>query len=1039
MLNKLIRAALNHRLLVIAIAAFSLVYGSMIIRKIPVDIFPNLNRPTVTILTECPGMAPEEVEALISLPIEMIMNGMPGVERVRASSGVTLSMVSVEFSWGTDIYRNRQLVAERLAIIREKLPQHVVPIIGPITSLLGEIQLVGLTSKTDMTGQMELRTVADWIVRPRLLAIPGVAQVLTIGGDVKQYQILLSAEKLKYYNFTLEDIEHTLSHVSQNTTGGFLNADDKEYLIRNIGTVSSVENIENSMVGFHFGLPVLVKDIADVRIGPQVKRGVASVNMKPGIILGIQKQPEANTITLTKKICAALQELEENLPEDIIVDKELFRQADFIETAIHNVKEVLRDGAILVSLVLFLFLLNFRTTFITLTAIPLSFFLTFIIFWFFDMTINTMTLGGLAIAIGELVDDAIVDVENVFRRLRENRQHSSPRSVLRVIYEASSEIRNSIVFATAIVILVFIPLFNLSGIEGRLFIPLGIAYIVSLAASLLVSLTVTPVLCYYLLPNAKAVVKEKPSWVVTILQQLDRRALNFAFDHPKIVFVSTGGLLIVALATLPFMGTSLLPPFQEGTALVSVKAQPGISLDASSALGLKAEELILEIPEVRSVSRRTGRAEEDEHVIGVNTSEIDVDFYHEGRPRPLVLKDIRERLAAGIPNVALNIGQPIAHRIDHMLSGVSSEIAIKLFGPNLKVLRRKAAEIYQAIHDVEGIVDLQVEAQTRIPQSKIYLIREDAAHHGVIVGNLVASLEMALNGKTVTQVLEDQRTSDVFVRFDEQSRNQLDLIKDIPVRIKPDGNKVVLHDVADIYNSKGPNVINREDGRRRIVIQANTFERDIGSIVKEIAHRIESRVDLPTGYFLKYDGQFESQQRASRAIITMSLCSLVFIFVILYGHFSSIGLTIQVMLTIPLAMIGALLALFFTSKTITIASLIGFITLCGIASRDAIMMISHFLYLMREEGESFSRDMILRGALERLTPVLMTSMTAILALVPLALAAGQPGKEILHPLSVVIIWGLISSTLLDIVITPTVFYHYGKKVANATLKPKEHL
>lgn len=1038
MLNRLIKAALNHRLLVVALAAFVMVYGLLIVRQIPVDVFPDLNRPVVTVLTECPGMAPEEVEALVTLPLENVMNGMPGVERTYASSGVTLSMVQVEFGWDTDIYRNRQLVAERLALVRDKLPKGITPLIGPVTSVLGEIELVGLTTTAEKTSLMDLRTYADWVVKPRLLAIPGIAQVLTMGGDIKQYQVLISAEKLKYYNFSLDDIEESLSHVSANTTGGFIESEKQEFLIRNIGRVQSVEDIENSMVGFHLGQAVLVKDIAKVQVAPRFKRGVASVNSHPGIVLGIAKQPDANTLALTTRISLAIEDLEKNAPSDVTFHKELFRQADFIQTAINNVKEVLRDGAVLVCCVLFLFLLNLRTTFITLTAIPLSFFLTFIIFKIFDMTINTMTLGGLAIAIGELVDDAIVDVENVFRRLKENKNTLCPQSTLKVVFQASSEVRNSIVFATLVVILVFLPLFQLSGIEGRLFIPLGIAYIVSLGASLLVSLTVTPVLCSYLLPSLKAVASHKPSAVVALLQKWDRRFLNWAFDNPKKVFVFVSVLVVGALATIPFMGHSLLPPFQETTALISVKASPGIALTASSAIGAQAEKIILEVPEVKAVARRTGRAEEDEHVIGTHVSELDISFNEGGRPRPLVLEDIRHRLQV-IPGVFVSVGQPLAHRIDHMMSGVASQIAIKLFGPDLQALSLKAAEINDAIKDVPGLVDLQVEPQTRIPQSKIHLLREDAASQGVIAGYLVKSLEMALNGKAVAQVLDEQRTSDIFLRFDDESRSNLELIKEMPVRIKPDGTRVILSDVADIYESKGPNVINRENGRRRIIIQSNTSGRDVSSIVKDIAARIREKVTLPSGYFVRFDGQFESQKRASTIIGLMSLCSLGFIIALLYGYFRSLTLTLQILVTIPLAMIGGLFAIFFTTKTLSIATLIGFITLCGIAARNAIMMLSHFLHLMKEEGQTFSREMVIRGALERLTPVLMTSLTAMLALIPLALAAGQPGKEILHPLSIAIIGGLISSTLLDIVVTPTVFFLYGQKAAVKALQPKEQL
>lgn len=1039
MLNQLIRAALNHRLLTVAIASLAFVYGAMTLRQIPVDVFPDLNRPVVTILTECPGMAPEEVEALVTLPIETAMNGMSGVERVRSSSGVTLSMVWVEFDWGTDPYRNRQLVAERLAITRSRLPDDIVPVIGPLTSLLGEIQFVGLTTEDEeAVTPMELRTHADWVVRPRLLAVPGVAQVLAIGGDVKQYQILISAERLKFYQFTLEEIEHTLSHVSQNTTGGFLNIGENEYLIRTIGAVDTIEDIENSMVGMHFGKPVLVKDIAEVKHGARPKRGDASVNNRRGVILGVQKQPDASTITVTKELAKVLDDIDENLPENMVLEKDLFKQSSFIGTSIHNVQEVLRDGAILVSIVLFLFLLNFRTTFISLTAIPLSFILTFLIFKMFGMTINTMTLGGLAIAIGELVDDAIVDVENVFRRLQENRRKGNPKSALRVVYDASCEIRGSIVFATAIVILVFIPLFNLSGIEGRLFIPLGIAYIVSLSASLLVSLTVTPVLCSYLLPNAKSVSHE-PGRLVQTLRRWDRAVLERCLERPLVPCLGTMAILLVACATIPWFGTSFLPPFQEGTALVTVSGTPGISLDTSNDMGGRAEKLISEIPEVRYVSRRTGRAEEDEHVELVSTSEIDVGFRDHGRPRQEVLDEIRTRLKNELPGAFVNIGQPLSHRIDHMMSGVNSQIAIKLFGPKLSTLRRTAAEISHVIEDVDGLVDVQVEAQTRIPQSKIYLMRDEAAQNGVVVGGLAKNLEMALHGEVVAQVLDEQRTSDVVIRFDEQSRSSMDMLRAIPVRVMPDGDNVFLGDVADVFKSKGPNVINRENGRRRIVIQGNASGRDVGSIVHDIQERIDNEVELGSEYHIVYDGQYRTQQRASRTIALMSCLSFAGIFALLYSYLSSARLTLQVMITIPLAMIGALFAIFLTDRNLSIASLIGFITLCGIASRNAIMMISHFIHLIREEGETFSKEMVIKGALDRLTPVLMTSITAILGLIPLALSAGETGKEILHPLSVVIIGGLISSTLLDIIITPTVFYMYGEDAVKKALQPKESL
>ena len=1035
-MDKLIRLALNHRPLVIALAALVVAYGAWVLHELPIDVFPDLNRPVVTILTECDGMAPEEVEALVTLPLETGMNGMPGVERVRSVSGVTLSIIYVEFSWGTDVYRNRQLVAERLSMLRNKLPKGAEPVIGPVTSLMGETQLVGIVAESDSMSPMELRTYADWIVRPRLQAVPGVAQVIAIGGDVKQYQILISAEKVKFNQLKLEELEHSLGSVSENTTGGFLNKDSEEYLIRNIGAVESIADIENSMVAYHLGRPVLVKDIATVKLGPAVKRGDGSINAKDAVILAIHKQPNVNTVVLTERVNEAIAELEESVPEGMRLEKDLFKQSHFIDTSIRNVKEVLRDGVVLVSIILFLFLLNFRTTVISLTAIPLSFVLSFIIFRMLDLTVNTMTLGGLAIAIGELVDDAIVDVENVFRRLRENRKRSNPLPSLQVVYQASKEIRGSIVFATLIVVLVFVPLFRLTGLEGRLFIPLGLAYIISLSASLLVSLTVTPVLCSYLLPKAKAV-EEENSRFVQFLQGLQQRLLRPALQHPYATLSLAASLVVAAASTAPFLGTSFLPTFQESTAMISVIATPGISLEASNKLGRQAEEIMLAIPEVKSVSRRTGRAEEDEHAEGVHTSEIDVDFHPGGRNRHVVLADMRERLRAALPGVNLNVGQPLAHKIDHMMSGINSQIAIKIFGPDLGVLRRKAAEVEKAIADVKGVVDLQVEAQTRIPQSKIYLLRKEAAAAGIVLGELATSLQMALNGIKVAQVIQDQRYTDVVMRLDDQSRRNLDLIAELPVHIQPNGQRIHLYEVADVYDTKGPNLILRENAKRRIAIQANAAGRDIGSIIKDVRKRIEGSVELPAGYYVEYDGQYESQRRASQAISWMGVGSLLAIFTILLSYFGSAWLATQVMISIPLASAGGLVAVWLMGGDLSIASLIGFITLCGIASRNAIMMLSHFLHLMREEGESFSQAMVLRGAKERLIPVLMTSITAILGLVPLAIAAGDPGKEILHPLSVVIIGGLLSSTLFDILVTPTLFFHFGRRAAERSLQLKE--
>lgn len=1033
MLNAIIRFSLAHRLLVIATTALITAYGGYVLIHLPVDVFPDLNRPTVTIMTETPGMAPEEVESLVTLPLETVLNGLPGVQRVRSSSGVGLSVVYLEFDWGTDIYRNRQLVAEKLSLVGEKLPKGITPIMGPIASIMGEIQLIALSS-TDMNiSPLDLRTFADWTLRPRLLTVPGIAQVIAIGGGVKQYQILISAEKLQRHRLTLDDIEKNLSVVSQNTTGGFIDLKNQEYLIRNIGAVESEEDILNSVVGENLGRPVLVKDVAEVRVGAQIKRGDGSVNGEPAVIMSIQKQPGANTVELDRHIDQALNEIEKALPPGIALKRDLFKQSHFIKAAISNIEEALRDGAILVTIVLFLFLLNFRTTAITLTAIPLSFVLTAIVFKIFGLSVNTMTLGGLAVAIGELVDDAIVDVENVFRRLRENRSLAQPKPLLRVVFEASSEVRNSIVFATIITVLVFLPLFYLSGIEGRLFVPLGIAYIVSLLASMVVSLTVTPVLCSFLLNRGKLIENDEGRFVKWLKRQ-DERLLHLSLKHPKSVLGAVLSLFIGALALIPLMGHEFLPKFNEGTATINVLAQPGISLEASNQLGHEAEKLILKVPEVRSVARRTGRAEMDEHAEGVHYSEIDVDFKEDSkRDRELVLKDIRDQLAT-LQGVYTNIGQPISHRLDHLLSGVRAEIAIKIFGPELSVLRTKGAELRKAIESVPGLVDLQVEQQVLIPQVKIKLLREEAARYGIVLGDLAKTLEMALNGEVVAQTLEKQKIFNVYMRFDDRSRSDIDLIKQTTIKIMPDGTRVPVEAVADVYEASGPNIINRENAQRRIVVQANVSGRDLQSAVTDINQAIREKIKLPPDYFIHIGGQFESQQSASRLILLLGCLSVLGIFLILYAHFKSSFIAVQIMLNIPMALIGGIVAIYLSDRTLSVASLVAFITLTGIASRNGIMMISHYLHLMKHEGESFTEHMVIRGSLERLVPVLMTALTAVLALIPLVLAAGEPGKEILHPVAVVIVGGLLSSTLLDMVVTPTVFFHFGRKSAEAAAK-----
>ncbi len=996
----------------------------------PIDVLPDLNRATVTIMTEAPGLAPEEVEALVTIPLETTMNGAHGVERVRSVSGIGLSVIYVEFDWGSDIYLDRQLVNERLQIAKEQLPTGVTPIMAPISSIMGEILLLGVSSKDGQTTPMELRSLADWVLRPRLLTVKGVSQVTPIGGEVKQYQVLLEPRSLWNYNVTLGDVERAASSFQGNTTGGYLESKNQEYLIRNLGRSASIDDLGSTVVVFRNGAPVRISEVAKAQLGAKTKRGDGSINGKPGVILSVYKQPGANTVSLTRQVEAALTEIARNLPPDVEI-VQLFKQSNFIEAAIHNVEDALRDGSVFVVLVLFIFLLNFRTTAITLTAIPLSFAVTALFFHLAGISINTMTLGGLAVAIGELVDDAIVDVENVYRRLKENRQRVDPQPILQVIYSASKEVRNSIVFATILVILVFIPLFFLSGIEGRLFAPLGIAYIVSILASLLVSITVTPVLCYYLLPKAKFMIKPD-GFFVRWLKKLDRRQLSVTLNHPNVVIAAASLLVVAALSSVTFLGREFLPPFNEGTATINLLATPGTSLSESNRLGTLAEELLLQVPEVTVVGRRTGRAELDEHAEGVHYSEIDVDFKQLGRKHEAVLNDVRERLSQ-IPGVVLNIGQPISHRLDHLLSGVRAQIAVKLFGTDLTTLRSKASEMEAVMREIEGVVDLQIEKQVLIPQVKIQVDREKALKYGVQVGELTEFLETALNGKVVSQVLDGQRTYDVLVRFADAGRSDLDALRHALVDT-PSGVKIPLENLATILDSKGPNSIVREDAQRRIVVSCNTAGRDLGSVITEMQQKIGDQVKLPPGYFITYGGQFESQQAATRTIAFLGLLSLIGMVLVLYTHFNSMTIVLQVLINIPLALIGSITAIFLSGGVLSVATLVGFITLTGIASRNTIMMISHYLHLMKEENETFSKEMVIRGSLERLVPVLMTALTAGLALIPLVLSKGEPGKEILYPVATVILGGLLSSTLLDMIVTPAVFYKFGRRAVERYIK-----
>ena len=1026
-MNAIIKWALQNRLIVVAISALLLVWGAYVAFNLPVDVFPDLNKPTITILTEANGLAPEEVETQVSYPIETVMNGVPGVSRVRSVSGIGLSIVYVEFDWGTDIYRNRQLVSEKITEAREQLPPGVSPFLAPISSIMGEIMLISVSSKDGTTDPLELRTLADWTIRPRLLTITGVSQVIPIGGGVKQYQALVSPEKLKQFGVTIEEVSDALEKSNANSTGGFVDAQSQEYLVRNLGRFYSIEELKQTVVAYRNNTAIKLGDVADVQFGARIKRGEAGTNGKPAVIVSVQKQPGASTLDLTEKVDKAVKELQKTLPADVEINPRLFRQASFIDNSISNVIEALRDGAILVTIVLFLFLLNFRTTFITLTAIPLSFVVTFLVLWAFGISINTMTLGGLAVAIGELVDDAIVDVENVFRRLRENRHLPNPRPSLEVIYHASLEIRSSIVYATIIVALVFLPLFMLTGVEGRLLAPLGLAYITALVASLFVSLTVTPVLASYLLPKMKAMREEKDGFLVRFLKKYDEKLLHWSLRHPYKIMVGAALLFVLTMATLPFVGTSFLPDFNEGTLTINVQAQPGTSLAESNRIGQISEKLILEVPEVISTGRRTGRAELDEHAEGVHYTEIDVDLKESARTREEILASIREKLSV-VPGVTTNVGQPISHRLDHLQSGVRAQIAVKLFGDDLQILRSKAEEIRNAINTVEGATDVSIEKQVLIPQIRFNVDRAKAAQYGLQPGEITNTLETALNGRTVSQALDGARRYDVVIRFDEASRGSLDALKNVTIDT-PNGTQIPISAVATIENLPGPNQILRENTKRRIVIGSNVAGRDLGSVAQEIQQKIAAQVKLPEGYFVEYGGQFQASQEATRTLSYLSFFSLVAIFFLLIKALGDWRSALQVMINIPLALIGAVIAMHLIGGVFSIATLVGFISLVGITSRNGIMMISHYLHLMREEGEDFTEEMIIRGSLERLVPVMMTALTAGLSLLPLAIAADAPGKEILHPLAVVVLGGIITSTLLDQLVTPAVFYKFGRPSA----------
>jgi CzcA family heavy metal efflux pump len=1033
MLNWLIRYSLGHRSLILAGALIILVLGIQTARELPVEVLPDLTKPTVTILTEAPGLAPEEVETLVTAPLESALMGVSGVTRLRSTSDVSLSLLFVEFDWGTDIYRARQFVQEKLQSARENLPEGALPYMTPVASLMGEIMLVGIHSKDGLTKPQDLRTLADWTIRRRLQSIPGIAEVLSMGGGVKQVQIQPDPNKMRSLEVSFAEIREAASNAARNTTGGFLTSAPQEIMVRNLAMTTDLEALGMTIVKHIQDRSIRISDVADVVWGVEPMRGDAAVNGSPGVIMSITKTPGFDTLALTERIEAALTDLERTAPEGVELVP-LFRQADFIEHAIGNLKEAIRDGAIMVTIVLFLFLFNIRTTLITLTAIPLSFAITFLVFRWFGVSVNAMTLGGLAVAIGMVVDDAIVDVENVFRRLRENAMSAQPKPRLEVIANASAEVRNSILYATLFIILVFMPLLGLSGVSGRLFTPIAIATIVSMSASFLVSLTVIPVLCSLLL-NPKSGSEHKDGFIIRSMKWiLENTWLKLALRQPIIVMTIGAALLAGALTLYPMMGKDFLPAFNEETALVAMTAAPGTSLKQVNEISDVADRLLLAIPEVRKVGRRVGRAERGDHVVPVSTVEFDIDFETEtsGRTRAEVLENIRQTMRT-IPGTFSALSGPLADRIGHMLSGVSAKVAIKVFGPDLNEIRRIGTQIQQIAIAIPGFEDARVEQQAPIPQLRIEIDRERALAYGITPGTLNDQLATFIGGEQVAELYEDQRPIDLVVRLPESWRESPKRLEELYIDTES-GKRIPLSFVANIREAKGPNIIQRENTMRRFVVSINPTERDLASLVSQLQKNIEEAVSIPDGYYINYEGEFEAQQAASKRIALLSLGVFVVIAFLLCTYFSTPVFAIQVICDIPLALIGGIAFTWIMVNNVSIATLVGFIAVAGIAARNSVMLISHYLHLMKREGELFSKEMIVRGTLERLSPVLMTALSAGIALVPLVLASDAPGKEILHPVAVVIVGGLITSTLLGLGITPAVFYAFGRKAAEKAVQ-----
>lgn len=1032
MLNKIIYYSLHNRLVVLVCAVLLMIAGTYTAFHTDVDVFPDLNAPTVVVMTEANGMAPEEVERLVTFPVETAVNGATGVRRVRSSSTTGFSVVWVEFDWGTDIYLARQIVSEKLAIVSESLPDYVgKPTLGPQSSILGEMMIIGLTIDENKQGEvattpMDLRTIADWTFRPRLLSTGGVAQVAVIGGDIKEYQILLDPARMRHYGITLDEVLAVTRNMNRNANGGVLYEYGNEYILRGILSTTLAEEIGKGVVKTIGGSPVLLENIATIQIGAKSpKLGTASERTKPAVLITVTKQPNTSTIDLTAKLDAIVADLQKNLPADVHVSTDIFRQSRFIDNSIDNVKNSLFEGSIFVIVVLFLFLMNVRTTVISLVALPLSLLVSILTLHYLGLTINTMSLGGMAIAIGSLVDDAIVDVENVFKRIRENRllPVEQQRSILEVVYDASREVRMPILNSTLIIVVSFVPLFFLSGMEGRMLVPLGIAFIVALFASTVVALTLTPVLCSYLL-NRKEVMQsqDQEAWVARTLKGWYGTALEFALNRRKAVLGGTILLFVVALGTFFTLGRSFLPSFNEGSFTINVSSLPGISLEESDALGRRAEELLLQVPEIQTVARKTGRAELDEHALGVNVSEIEAPFELKDRSRSEVVNDVREKLST-ISGANIEIGQPISHRIDAMLSGTEANIAIKLFGTDLNQMFTIGNQIKEAIQGIPGLVDLKVEQQIERPQFTITPKRELMAQYGIPLPELEEYVNVMLGGEAVSEVYDDGKRFDLTVKASNESRATMEDIRNL--MIDAGDKKVPLSHIAEIRSVTGPNTINRENVQRKIVISGNVADRDLGSIVKDIQEKVDASIQLLEGYHIEYGGQFESERAASRTLLLTSLMSLLVIFMLLYHEFKDAKESGVIMLNLPLALIGGVFILRFTSGEISIPAIIGFISLFGIATRNGMLLISHYTYLRKEENMPLLQA-IIQGSKDRLNPILMTALSSALALIPLALNGDLPGNEIQSPMATVILGGLLTSTFLNGFIIPIVYLLMNK-------------